>query len=257
MASNLQDLKQALTPALLEEVRHFWFDHLGGEDHLILPGQSAMMRWFRRDADFDKACVAQFQPALEAILDSGASAKQILDVVDTSSPLTWLSIILLLDQLPRNCYRGDESRLAFERFDPLAEEVALRAIDAGIQTQSSDVRYRLSYRFWFHLPLMHSENLAVHEKAMAAHEDTAKDMEGLLRRDAATLDADENRCFTVLSNQQDALEAFLSSTLEFEKRHKVIIEQFGRYPHRNQVLGRVSTAEEVGYLENGGETFSE
>lgn len=187
---------------------------------------------------------------------SGASATEILDAVDTSSPLTWLSILILLDQVPRNCYRGDASKLVFGHFDPLAEEVALRAIDAGIPTQSSDVRYRLSYRFWFHLPLMHSENVAVHDRACKEHEETARDMEQFLQRDVTTLSEDEKKCFEVLCNQQDAFKSFLSNTYDFEKRHKVIIERFGRYPHRNQALGRQTTADEKEYLENGGETFS-
>lgn len=206
--------------------------------------------------ELTKTISAQFQPALEKIIASGASATDILDAVDTSSPLTWLSILLLLDQVPRNCYRGEESKLVFGRFDPLAEETALRAIDAGIPTQDSHVRYRLSYRFWFHLPLMHSENLAVHEKAVQEHEDTAKDMYDFIRGDASALDEDEKRCYTVLSSQQEALDMFLNSTFDFEKKHKVIIERFGRYPHRNAPLGRVPTAEEIDYLENGGETFT-
>jgi uncharacterized protein (DUF924 family) len=57
MGSVSSDLKQTLTPALLEGVRNFWFDHLSSEDALILPGQSEMQRWFMRDSEFDKACV--------------------------------------------------------------------------------------------------------------------------------------------------------------------------------------------------------
>lgn len=50
-------LKQTLTPVLLEDVRNFWFDHLSSEDALIVPGQNDMKRWFTRDAEFDKVCV--------------------------------------------------------------------------------------------------------------------------------------------------------------------------------------------------------
>lgn len=198
---------------------------------------------------------SQFQPALKMIVNSGASATEILRAIDGSSPLNWLSILLLLDQVPRNCYRGDESKLVFGHFDPLAEEIALRAINAGIPTQSSHVRYRLAYRFWFTLPLMHSENIAVHDQACQQHEEMAQDLDQFLCRDAASLDEDEKECFNVLSRQKDSLRDFLSNTYDFEKRHKVIIERFGRYPHRNQALGRKPTSEETEYLENGGETF--
>ncbi|OKP00330.1 hypothetical protein PENSUB_7787 [Penicillium subrubescens] len=253
--SNVSELKETLTPDLLEEIREFWFEHMEDEDALILPGQSDMQRWFTRDETFDKICVAQFQPALDTIIESSASAADILDAIDISSPLDWLSIILLLDQVPRNCHRGDESKLVFGRFDPLAEEIAVRAIDAGIPTKYSEVRYRLARRFWFHMPLMHSENLAVHEQAVKQHEETAKDMGRFLLRDVSTLSEDEKKCYGILSNKQDALSALLTNLLDFEKRHKVIIERFGRYPHRNQALGRVPTAEETEYLKNGGETF--
>lgn len=54
---------------------------------------------------------------------------------------------------------------------------------------------------------------------------------------------------------RDAARGFAETLLGFERRHRVIIERFGRYPHRNGVLGRVSTGEEVEYLAGGGETF--
>ncbi|KAJ6104438.1 hypothetical protein N7523_010758 [Penicillium sp. IBT 18751x] len=250
------DLKQTLTPALLENVRNFWFNHFSSQDALILPGQPEMMRWFMRDPGFDQQCVAQFQPALQRIISSGASATDILNAIDQSSPLNWLSIILLLDQVPRNCFRGEDSKLVFGKFDPLAEEIAVRAIDAGIPTQDSHLRYRLSYRIWFHMPLMHSESLAVHEKAIQVHDETAKDMHEFVKCDVSTLNEDEKIYHDILSSQKEALDKFLKSNADFENKHKDIIEQFGRYPHRNAPLGRISTAEEIEYLENGGETFT-
>lgn len=57
MSGVVPELKQILTPALLEDVRNFWFDHLTTEDALILPGRSEFQRWFTRDAEFDRACV--------------------------------------------------------------------------------------------------------------------------------------------------------------------------------------------------------
>jgi uncharacterized protein (DUF924 family) len=103
---------------------------------------------------------------------------------------------------------------------------------------------------------MHSENLAVHEKALQVQEDTAKDVNEFIHSDVSALDEDEKRCHTVLSSQKEALDGFLKSTTDFEKKHMVIIERFGRYPHRNAPLGRVSTEGEIEYLENGGETFT-
>jgi hypothetical protein len=55
--ANQSELKQTLTPALLDDVHTFWFDHLESKDALILPKMSDMGRWFSRDPEFDKACV--------------------------------------------------------------------------------------------------------------------------------------------------------------------------------------------------------
>jgi uncharacterized protein (DUF924 family) len=197
----------------------------------------------------------QFRPVLQTIIGSKASASDILSAVNPSSPLHWLSIILLLDQIPRNCYRGDESKVVFGYFDPLAEEIALQALDQGIPTQLPYFKYRLAYRTWFHMPLMHSESLAAHEQAIKMHEDTAREMNDLLAMDPSTLGEEDKKCHSALKKKLNELQAFLSQTFDYEKRHKVIIERFGRYPHRNQALGRVSTPEETEYLENGGETF--
>lgn len=57
MTSNFTELKETLTPELLEEVREFWFEHIEDEDALIVPDQSDMQRWFTRDETFDKICV--------------------------------------------------------------------------------------------------------------------------------------------------------------------------------------------------------
>lgn len=56
-STSKSELKEALTPALLDEVRNFWFAHFPNEDALVLPGQSEMMKWFSKDDEFDKACV--------------------------------------------------------------------------------------------------------------------------------------------------------------------------------------------------------
>lgn len=170
-----------------------------------------------------------------------------------------MGLILLLDQLPRNCYRGPESAVVFNVFDPLAQHVALEANKRGIASQSPQVRYRLAYRMWFHLPLMHSEDLALHDTAVAEYEKMSRDVLDLLDEQSGGHvgedDEDMQKCRAVLESQREYAAAFCANNLDFEVRHRNIIEQFGRYPHRNDPLGRASTVEEISYLENGGETF--
>ena len=99
--------------------------------------------------------------------------------------------------------------------DPLALALAQEAIMLGSDAQVDDQQ-----RGFFYLPFMHSESLAIHEVA-----------EQLYRA----------------NNNPD--------NLNFELRHKQIIEQFGRYPHRNEILGRTSTQAEIEFLQQPGSSF--
>jgi uncharacterized protein (DUF924 family) len=100
-------------------------------------------------------------------------------------------------------------------FDPLALILAQEAI-AG----KHDEDIPKEKRSFLYMPFMHSESLLIHEVGL--------------------------NLFTEMGNE---------ATLDFEKKHKAIIERFGRYPHRNALLGRVSTAEELAFLNQPGSSF--
>ena len=99
--------------------------------------------------------------------------------------------------------------------DPQALVLAQVAIGKGFDMQLPEIERRFLY-----MPFMHSESLIIHEQAVAL--------------------------FTKLGNKH---------SLDFEYKHKQIIEQFGRYPHRNAILGRLSSAEEVEFLKEPGSGF--
>ena len=99
--------------------------------------------------------------------------------------------------------------------DALALVLAQEALRRGLDMQLAEKR-----RHFLYMPYMHSESRAIHEEAV--------------------------RLFTALGD---------ASVLDFEMRHKAIIDRFGRYPHRNAVLGRVSTAEEIAFLAMPGSSF--
>jgi len=99
--------------------------------------------------------------------------------------------------------------------DPLALALAQEAVAAGAPAQVAAAR-----RAFFYMPYMHSESPAIHAVAVKLFEDPA---------------ARDN--------------------LDFEHRHKAIVDRFGRYPHRNAVLGRVSTPEEIEFLKTPGSSF--
>src|SRR3981189_2247070 len=103
----------------------------------------------------------RFGPTLEALRASGGQTGDVLlRAVQPSDPFDWLSLVLLLDQIPRNCYREASASVVFSYFDPLARDIALAATERGIPDREPQIRWQFTYRSWFFLPLMHSENLA-------------------------------------------------------------------------------------------------
>jgi uncharacterized protein (DUF924 family) len=97
-----------------------------------------------------------------------------------------------------------------------------------------DIRYRFVIRWWFYMPLMHSESQSDHKLLLNIFDDCRADAES--------------------KGDEDAVK-FLDNNRKFEGIHADIIDKFGRFPHRNDCLDRQATEEEKHYLENGGERF--
>lgn len=136
----------------------------------------------------------------------------------TKTPEDTLALILVLDQFTRNVYRGTAK--AFSG-DPRARELA-RTLEGGPTTWDLDARcFSL-------LPFEHSEDIADQEHCMAHFQ---------------TLAADGNPKARYY--------------LEFAVKHRDIVAQFGRFPHRNRALGREMTAQETAFLEGGGPSFGQ
>jgi uncharacterized protein (DUF924 family) len=150
-------------------------------------------RWFSRDAAFDALFRDRFMAA------HLAAAARVHDAwADTAQGA--LALMILLDQFPRNAFRGTAHAFAT---DALALMFAERAIAAR-----HDRAVEPALRVFFYLPCMHAEDLALQERCVA-----------LCRA------LDEN-------------------TLKHAIEHRDIIARFGRFPHRNPVFGRATTAEE-------------
>lgn len=126
-----------------------------------------------------------------------------------------MALLLLLDQFPRNLYRGDSRAWAQ---DASAQRVASSGIARG-----DDRRLLALQRVFAYLPLEHAED------------------EDLQRRSVALFDA---LCAEVPPPQRERFGEFL----DYARRHRDVIARFGRFPHRNAVLGRTSTPEETIYL---------
>jgi len=127
-----------------------------------------------------------------------------------------LAFIVLCDQVPRNLFRGDAR--AFST-DPLALDAARRALERGDDRAFAPVQ-----RWFLYLPFEHSESLEDQRTSVAL--------------------------FEQLRGDPDSVAA-----VEYARHHLQIIEKFGRFPHRNRTLGRVSTPEEEAFLRTPGSSF--
>jgi uncharacterized protein (DUF924 family) len=159
-------------------------------------------KWFKKDTTFDDAIRARFLETYEA-----AEVGKLADWESTAEGA--LALLIVLDQFPRNMFRGDARTFAA---DPLARAVADRAIVRGFDQQAPP-----DNRQFFYLPFEHSENMA-----------------------------DQDRCCALFRAAGDA------DDLKWAMLHADIIRRFGRFPHRNAVLGRVTTLEEQAFLDGGG-----
>lgn len=158
-------------------------------------------RWFCKDEGFDSQFRARFLGAHEAARRGELGGWQ-------QHPDGALALLILLDQFPRNAFRG--TARMFES-DAQARDIARDATGKGF-----DHRFDESLRNFFYLPFMHSENLA--------DQDLAVEMARPLGGEA----------------------------LRYAVMHREIIERFGRFPHRNAVLGRTTTPAEQLFLDSGG-----
>ena len=127
-----------------------------------------------------------------------------------------LARVIVLDQFTRNVYRGTPDAFS-------GDERALATSEDAID-QGFDRRLGPYERWFLYMPFVHSEDRAMQDRAIAL--------------------------FTAL-----AAETGLDSPLPWTKRHAEVIRRFGRFPHRNVILGRASTPEEVAFLTTPGSTF--
>ncbi len=159
-------------------------------------------RWWGKDSAFDTVIRTRFQATWEAARDGKLASWQATD--DGA-----LALVIVLDQFPRNMFRGDPKMFST---DAMALGVAKAAI-----AQGCDKRVDSQLRGFFYLPFEHSEAMD-----------------------------DQTLCLELYRNANDA------DGLKWAELHADIIRKFGRFPHRNATLGRVTTPEEKAFLDGGG-----
>ncbi|MES2048279.1 MAG: DUF924 family protein [Pseudomonadota bacterium] len=171
--------------------------------------------WWSKDEALDALIRQRF-----ATLSESALAGNLDDWASTSNGC--LSLILLCDQFPRNMYR--DTPVAFA-----SDAKALALSKAGIAS-GLDKNLRAIQRVFFYLPFEHSESLANQDYAVTLFEQLASEAS-----------AEHKTMF--------------DNFLNFALRHREVIRRFQRFPHRNKILGRVSTVEELAFLSQPGSSF--
>ncbi|MBS0427241.1 MAG: DUF924 family protein [Proteobacteria bacterium] len=178
-----------MSRAAWDDVVTFWRD----------AGPSA---WFKKNPDFDRRFRERFHDA------HFAAARREHDAWVTQEPHSALALMLLLDQYPRNAFRGTGHMYAT---DPLARHYADRLVAQGF-----DQRIEESLRLFCYLPFAHSEDMSDQQRSLAL-----------------------NRALSAESG-------------DHAQGHLDIIRRFGRFPHRNHLLGRTTTTEEQAFMDAGG-----
>ena len=175
------------------------------------PSEDLNRRWFLGGAALEAEIQSRFGQAVQRAMQG--------ELATWETPLhSRLALVILLDQFSRNVFRG--TARAFDG-DAHARQLTLQTLARGEDRQLPWVG-----RVFLYMPLMHAEDLALQEKCVV--------------------------CFSQLvAEAPDALKPRLQGNLDFAIQHQAIIARFGRFPYRNAVLGRSSTAEEDDFLRNG------
>ncbi|MBO9538872.1 DUF924 family protein [Herbaspirillum sp.] len=203
------------SPQQADAVLDFWF----GKDFEQVPATEVATRqkalWWSKNPEIDADCRQRFEPLLQE-----AAANRLADWADT--PRSMLALLVLLDQFPRNIYRDTAQAFAF---DELARRHSHLALAMGIDQQLPAIA-----RVFVYLPLEHSEDIDDQLYAL--------DLFRALAKQAGAAD-------------KETFDGFA----DYAKRHHQVIERFGRFPHRNKLLGRASSAEESAFLQQPGSSF--
>ena len=173
--------------------------------------------WFRSKPQIDEEIRHRFAPALKA-------ANEGLLAHWEREAHSCVALVIVLDQFPRNIHRGTPA--AF-RHDAQALAVARRGLAAGHSRALA-----VPEQVFLAMPFQHGEDLAVQRESVALFE-------------------------RILADAPPGWRAVAEGNLKYARLHADIVERFGRFPHRNAILGRASTPGEIEYLKSGAENFGQ
>ena len=198
------DLLHQLRTGSPDDILDFWF---GREDE---PGYGEFRHaWFQKDEDFDRQVQTRFREVYERAANGELDGWR-------KEARSALALVILLDQFPRNMFRGDARTHATDaKALETAEYAVARALDRELPAFQ---------RMFLYMPYMHSESVEIQRRSVdlferLAGEEGAPDVTG------------------------------------YAVAHRDIVERFGRFPHRNAILGRETSPEEAEFLTRSGSSF--
>ncbi|KAJ2607659.1 hypothetical protein H4S08_004749 [Coemansia sp. RSA 1365] len=202
---------KAESQKVFEQINTFWF---GESDRLHEAGKDSFQKWwFQPTAEIDAQIKSRFGEVFGEVTENKEHVDQAKETAEGT-----LALIILLDQMGRNMYRG--SARAFEG-DSIARSLAMFMVRRKFHEQ-----LRLVKRSFVYMPLMHAEDMEAQDLSVQLYTELAEQLDAP--------DEDTNN----------------SNFGEYAKLHQQVIRDFGRFPSRNLALGRPSTEEELKWLEN-------
>lgn len=187
----------------------------GSDPSDTVVAQQKSTLWWAKKDETDREIAQRFGDHIELAARGELNAW-------TESPRSMLALILLTDQFPRSAYRNTPKAFAYDFF---AQQWCRTGLEQGMDRQLRPIE-----RIFFYLPLEHAESMELQEQSVRLYTKLFQE---------------------VPSNQVDQFRGYLT----FALRHRSIIARFGRFPHRNAILGRVSTPEEEAFLLEPGSSF--
>jgi uncharacterized protein (DUF924 family) len=192
----------------------FWFGR-AADDPAEASAREAF--WFGASGEADSLIREQFTSVVAAATRGDFDSW-------VQSPRSSLALVLLLDQFPRNMWRGTAKAFAHDA-------QALRAAREAVARGHLDSLAPIEQAFLV-LPFQHSESVEDQRESVRLSSEIAR-------------------------TAPPAWQPILERYLQFAKQHLALVDRFGRFPHRNHILGREATAEEEAYLAGGGTTFGQ
>ncbi len=197
---------------LAESILNFWFGDISGDGTV---DAEKSKRWFKKDEIFDKSIERVYGSYLDTAVMGGLDRW-------ANDPKSITALIVMLDQFPRNVYRGLEKSFIY---DKKALALANLAVDKNYYKEVPAV-----CAYFQAMPFMHSEDIKMQDKGIKQFE-------------------------WLIENTEGDVKKMMEMALDFAQKHRVIIEKYGRFPHRNAALYRESTAEEVEFLKGPDSSF--